>query len=94
MRLIESGDEVIVTYESRKTDGSRFRNTEILTFTGQQISVSRCTSGGRSHSTGVATTGTVLLSGRRAKRESEQGGCHWCRLERALTTMIPGPRLS
>lgn len=37
-RLIESGDEVIVTYESGKIDGSRFRNTEILTFTGQQIS--------------------------------------------------------
>jgi ketosteroid isomerase-like protein len=37
-RLIESGDEVIVTYETRKTDGSRFANTEILTFTGQQIS--------------------------------------------------------
>jgi ketosteroid isomerase-like protein len=31
-RLIESGDEVIVTYESTKTDGKRFRNTEILTF--------------------------------------------------------------
>ena len=23
---------MLVTYESRKTDGSRFRNTEILTF--------------------------------------------------------------
>jgi len=31
-RLIESGDEVIVTYESTKTDGHRFRNTEVLTF--------------------------------------------------------------
>ena len=31
-RLIESGDEVVVTYEGSKTDGSRFRNTEILTF--------------------------------------------------------------
>jgi ketosteroid isomerase-like protein len=36
-RLIESGDEVIVTYESTKTDGSRFRNTEVLTFEGEQI---------------------------------------------------------
>jgi ketosteroid isomerase-like protein len=36
-RLIESGDEVIVTYESTKTDGSRFRNTEILTFEGGRI---------------------------------------------------------
>src|ERR1700737_3401025 len=26
-RLIEAGDEVIVTYESKKTDGQRFRNT-------------------------------------------------------------------
>ena len=31
-RLVESGDEVIVTYESRKTDGRRFRNTEVLRF--------------------------------------------------------------
>ncbi len=36
-RLIESGDEVVVTYESTKTDGSRFRNTEILTFDGDKI---------------------------------------------------------
>jgi ketosteroid isomerase-like protein len=32
VRVIEQGDEVIVTYESTKTDGSRIRNTEILTF--------------------------------------------------------------
>jgi SnoaL-like domain len=31
-RLIESGDEVIVTYEATRTDGTRFRNTEVLTF--------------------------------------------------------------
>lgn len=31
-RLIETGDEVIVTYELTKTDGGRFRNTEVLTF--------------------------------------------------------------
>jgi ketosteroid isomerase-like protein len=37
-RLVEAGDEVIVTYESRKTDGSRFRNTEVLTFEGDKIS--------------------------------------------------------
>jgi ketosteroid isomerase-like protein len=37
-RLVEAGDEVIVTYESRKTDGSRFRNTEVLTFEGDRIS--------------------------------------------------------
>jgi ketosteroid isomerase-like protein len=36
-RLVECGDEVIVTYESRKTDGNRFRNTEVLTFDGEQI---------------------------------------------------------
>jgi ketosteroid isomerase-like protein len=36
-RLIESGDEVIVTYESAKTDGKRFRNTEVLTFDGDKI---------------------------------------------------------
>jgi ketosteroid isomerase-like protein len=37
VRLVESGDEVIVTYESTKTDGSRFRNTEVLTFDGDRI---------------------------------------------------------
>jgi ketosteroid isomerase-like protein len=36
-RLVESGDEVIVTYESTKTDGRRFRNTEVLTFDGDRI---------------------------------------------------------
>jgi ketosteroid isomerase-like protein len=37
-RLIEAGDEVVVTYESRRVDGGRFCNTEVLTFTGEQIS--------------------------------------------------------
>lgn len=36
-RLVESGDEVVVTYEATRTDGTRFRNTEILTFDGAQI---------------------------------------------------------
>jgi ketosteroid isomerase-like protein len=34
VRLIENGDEVVVTYEATRTDGSRFRNTEVLTFAG------------------------------------------------------------
>jgi ketosteroid isomerase-like protein len=38
VRLIESGDEVVVTYESTKPDGSRFRNTEVLTFDREKIS--------------------------------------------------------
>ncbi len=36
-RLVEAGDEVVVTYESTRTDGSRFRNTEVLTFRGDRI---------------------------------------------------------
>ena len=36
-RLIEQGDEVVVTYESTRTDGSRFRNTEVLAFDGDKI---------------------------------------------------------
>jgi ketosteroid isomerase-like protein len=36
-RLVESGDEVFVTYEATKTDGKRFRNTEVLTFDGERI---------------------------------------------------------
>jgi ketosteroid isomerase-like protein len=37
-RLFEANDEVIVTYEARRTDGRRFRNTEIFGFDGGQIS--------------------------------------------------------
>jgi ketosteroid isomerase-like protein len=37
VRLVELGDEVLVTYESTRTDGSRFRNTEILTFDGDRL---------------------------------------------------------
>jgi len=36
VRLIESGDEVIVTYESKQSD-VKGRNTEILTFDGDQV---------------------------------------------------------
>ncbi len=36
-RIIQSGDEVVVTYEATKTDGKRFRNTEVLTFVGDKI---------------------------------------------------------
>ena len=36
-RLVEAGDEVVVTYESTKVDGGRFRNTEVLTFAGDEI---------------------------------------------------------
>jgi ketosteroid isomerase-like protein len=36
-RIIECGEEVVVTYEAAKTDGKRFRNTEILTFEGEKI---------------------------------------------------------
>jgi ketosteroid isomerase-like protein len=38
VRLFEHGDEVIVTYHSTKSDGSRFRNTEIFMFDGDLIS--------------------------------------------------------
>jgi ketosteroid isomerase-like protein len=37
VRLIESGDEVVVTYESTKSDGKRIRNTEVLTFEGDKL---------------------------------------------------------
>ncbi|MFL5782373.1 MAG: nuclear transport factor 2 family protein [Thermoleophilaceae bacterium] len=36
-RLVEVGDEVLVTYEATRTDGSRFRNTEILIFEGDKV---------------------------------------------------------
>jgi hypothetical protein len=37
VRLLEAGDEVIVTYEITRQDGGRGRNTEILTFDGDKI---------------------------------------------------------
>jgi ketosteroid isomerase-like protein len=37
-RLFEANDEVVVTYEATRTDGSRFRNTEIFGFDGDKIS--------------------------------------------------------
>ena len=36
-RIVDCGEEVVVTYEATKTDGKRFRNTEILTFEGEKI---------------------------------------------------------
>jgi ketosteroid isomerase-like protein len=37
-RLVEADDEVLVTYEATRTDGRRFRNTEIFGFDGGTIS--------------------------------------------------------
>ena len=36
-RLHEIGDEVVVTYEAERADGSRFRNTEVLSFAGDKL---------------------------------------------------------
>jgi ketosteroid isomerase-like protein len=36
-RMIESGDEVVVTYEAERVDGSRFRNTEVHTVVAGQV---------------------------------------------------------
>ena len=38
-RLHELGDEVLVTYEAQRYDGTRFRNTEVLTFAGDQLTL-------------------------------------------------------
>jgi ketosteroid isomerase-like protein len=37
VRLIEQGDEVVVTYEETMPDGTKRRNTEVLTFAGDKI---------------------------------------------------------
>ena len=37
-RLFEAGDEVVVTYEATRNDGTRFRNTEIFGFEGERVS--------------------------------------------------------
>jgi ketosteroid isomerase-like protein len=36
-RLAEVADEVVVTYVATRPDGTRFRNTEVLTFAGDRI---------------------------------------------------------
>jgi ketosteroid isomerase-like protein len=37
VRLLEAGGEVFVTYEATRTDGRRFRNTEIFGFDGDKV---------------------------------------------------------
>lgn len=37
VRLIQSDDEVVVTYEMRHADGRKGRNTEVLTFDQERI---------------------------------------------------------
>jgi ketosteroid isomerase-like protein len=36
-RLLEIGDEVLVTYECTRQDGTRFCNTEVMTFDGNKL---------------------------------------------------------
>jgi len=37
IHIVRDGDRVFVTYEARNVDGTRFRNTELLTIHGHQI---------------------------------------------------------
>jgi ketosteroid isomerase-like protein len=37
-RLFELGDEVFVTYEATRKDGTRFRNMEVISFSGDHVS--------------------------------------------------------
>jgi hypothetical protein len=37
VRLAEIGDEVLMTYEATRADGTRFRNSEIFGFDGDRI---------------------------------------------------------
>jgi ketosteroid isomerase-like protein len=37
VRLAEVGDDVLVTYEATRKDGSKFRNTEIMGFRGDEV---------------------------------------------------------
>ena len=37
IHLVRDGERVFVTYEARNADGTRFRNTEVLTIHGHQI---------------------------------------------------------
>jgi ketosteroid isomerase-like protein len=37
LRLVEVGDEVLVTYVGTRPDGTRFQNTEIFAFDGDRV---------------------------------------------------------
>lgn len=37
VRVIESGNEVVITYEMTQPDGRKGRNTEVTTFAGEKI---------------------------------------------------------
>jgi len=37
VRVVEHADEVVVTYVATRADGTRFRNTEVTTFRGDEI---------------------------------------------------------
>jgi hypothetical protein len=37
VRMVEAGNEVVVTYEMTRFDGGRGRNTEVLTFGGDRV---------------------------------------------------------
>jgi hypothetical protein len=38
VRLVEAGDEVFVTYELKRSDGRRGRNTEVISLDGDKVS--------------------------------------------------------
>jgi hypothetical protein len=37
LRLVEAGEEVLVTYIGTRPDGTRFQNTEVFGFTGERV---------------------------------------------------------
>ena len=37
VREIEQDDELVITYDTTRRDGTRFRNTEVLGFSGDQV---------------------------------------------------------
>jgi len=83
-RLFEANDEAIVTYEATRTDGRRFRNTEIFGFGGDKISrvevyfgweSNERDLGGRGHDAQLRPVGSVQPSSQRNERDCahEQG---------------------
>lgn len=64
VRLIEAGDEVVVTYEIDVSGGGRGRNTEVITFDAQDRSPApRCTSAGTWPSPPPTTPTCAFLPG-------------------------------
>ena len=87
-RLAEIGDEVVVTYEAERTDGSRFRNTELFGSTATRSSPSRSTSAGISDR--ACRRPGAAAGGDRPRRSPGRSAARRRRSAAATSSMLSG----